>query len=167
MPAKLLPVEDGKVMDAKMAAVEEVEVVEVKCGGRCTGLGMGGGGLSCPLGVAILRGRETMREEVAVGRADGVYLARATAFVILAAAIADTLIEEDFGCFRMPLAFVLMVCETELVAVELSRVVSLVSCKQERETLACWSEESLGGEREGRGGERGGRRKVREEGEGR
>ena len=157
MPAKPLPVEDGKVMDAKMAAVEETEVVEIKCGGRCTGLGTGGGGggLFCPLGVAILRGRETMRGEVEVGRADGWYLARATAFVILAAAIADTLLAEDFGCFRTPPAFVLMVRETELVAVELSTVIPcLVSWEQGRETVACWSEESLGERGEGEGRER-------------
>ena len=95
----------------------------------------------------------------AVKRDGGWCMARATAFVILAAATAETLLVEAFDGFFAPLALEFrgreaVVAEMELSMAMASAVSCLVSCEGVWSDLACWSAGSLGREREGRGGRR-------------
>lgn len=89
----------GAGMDAKMAAVDDVEVTEAICGSL---VGVACDCLLCPLSDVAFSGRDTMRGLVAVDTEGGFCLARATAFVIFAAATAETLLEDLDTFFTSP-----------------------------------------------------------------
>ena len=98
-----------------------------------------------------------MRGLAAAERDGGWCLARATAFVILAAATAETLLVEAFDGFLAPPALGFRGREAVVVEMELSMAVALampclVSCEGVWSVLACWSAGSLGRKREGGGG---------------
>ena len=98
-----------------------------------------------------------MRGLAAAERDSGWCLSRATAFVILAAAMAETLLVEAFDGFLAPPALGFRGREAVVAEMELSMGMALVmpclvSCEGVWSVLACWSVGSLGREREGGGG---------------
>ena len=111
----------GTGIEAKIAAVDDVEVTEVISGGL---VGVVCGGLLRPPREVTFRGRETI-SGLPLDRGGGFCLARATAFVIFAAATAETFVEALDGFLTPPVLTVPLVLEAAEVAMELSRAVAL------------------------------------------
>ena len=77
----------GAGMDASIAAVEDVEVIEVICGSLV------GVACDCLLRPVTFSGSDTMSGLLVVGTGGWACLARATALVIFAAATAETFVD--------------------------------------------------------------------------
>lgn len=111
----------GTGIDANIAAVEDVEVMEVI--GSLVGVACDC--LLRPVSDVTLSGSDTISGLVVVGTGGWTCLARMTAFVIFAAATAETLVEALVVFFTPP-GFTVEVLVPVLAATEWSTVVALV-----------------------------------------